>query len=33
MDVNAYGSPVAVQDIAQGGEVLVATDENVVRVV
>ena len=33
VDVNAYGSPVAAQDIARGGEVLVATEENVVRVV
>ena len=33
MDVNAYGSPVTAQDIARGGEVLVATEENVVRVV
>ncbi|XP_074608669.1 proteasome subunit beta type-7-like isoform X2 [Acropora palmata] len=31
VEVNAYGSPVAAQDIARGGEVLVATDENVVR--
>ena len=27
----AYGFPVAAQDIARGGEVLVAIDENVVR--
>ena len=33
VEVNAYGSPVAAQDIGRGGEVLVATDENVVRVV
>jgi len=33
VEVNAYGSPVAAQDIARGGEVLVATDENVVRMV
>ena len=33
VEVNAYGSPVAAQDIARGGEVLVATDQNVVRVV
>ena len=33
MDVNAYGSPVAAQDVARGGEVLVAMDKNVVRVV
>ena len=37
VEVNAYGSHVAAQDraqdIARGGEVLVATDENVVRVV
>ena len=32
VEVNAYGSPVAAQDIARGGEVLVATDQNVVRV-
>ena len=31
VEVNA--SPVAAQDIARGGEVLVATDQNVVRVV
>ena len=33
VEVNAYGSPVAAQDIARGGEVLVATDQNVVCVV
>ena len=33
MGVNVDGSPVVAQDIARGGEVLVATDENVVRVV
>ena len=33
VEVNAYGSPVAAQDIARGGEVLVASDENVVRMV
>ena len=33
VEVNAYGSPVAAQDIARGGEVLIATDQNVVRVV
>ena len=32
VEVNAYGSPVAAHDIARGGEVLVATDQNVVRV-
>ena len=33
VEVNAHGAPVAAQDIARGGEVLVATDENVVRMV
>ena len=33
VEVNTYGSPVAAQDIARGGKVLVATDENVVRTV
>ena len=33
VEVNAFGSPCAAQDIARGGEVLVATDQNVVRVV
>ena len=33
VEVNAYGSPVAAQDIARGDEVPVATDENVVRMV
>ena len=33
VEVNAYGSPVPAQDIARGGKVLVATDENVVRMV
>ena len=33
VEVNAYGSPVAAQDIARGGKVLVARDENVVRMV
>ena len=33
VEVNAFGSPCAAQDIARGGELLVATDQNVVRVV
>ena len=37
VEVNAYGSPIAAQDRAQdivrGGEVIVATNENVVHVV
>ena len=37
LKVNAYGSPIAAldraQDIARGGEALVVTDENIVRVV
>ena len=36
VEVNAYGSPIAAldraQDIVRGGQALVATDENIVRV-
>ena len=36
VEVNAYGSPIAAldraQDIVRGGEALVVTDENTVRV-
>ena len=36
VEVNAYGSPIAAldraQDILRGGEALVVTDENIVRV-
>ena len=36
VEVNAYGSPIAAldraQDIIRGGEALVVTDENIVRV-
>ena len=36
VEVNAYGSPIAAldraQDIVRGGEALVVTDENIVRV-
>jgi len=35
VEVNAYGSPIAAldraQDIVRGGEALVVTDENIVR--
>ena len=33
VEVNAFGSLCAAQDIARGGEVVVATDQNVVRMV
>ena len=37
VEANAYGSPIAAldraQDMVQGGEALVVTDENIVRVV
>ena len=37
VELNAYGSPMATldraQDIVRGGEALVVTDENIVRVV
>ena len=37
VEVNAYGYPIAAldraQDIVQGGEALLVTDENIVRVV
>lgn len=36
VEVNAYGTPIAAldraQDIVRGGQALVATDENIVRV-
>ena len=32
VEVNSFRSPIAALDIVRGGEVLVVTDENIVRV-